>query len=80
MIWLRKIQTATYEAHQPTNPFSGRALHVKRETMPRIPQINQDKCVGCELCFVTCRRGVYDPHDNREGNQFPFQCAQTKQR
>lgn len=31
---------------------------IAREIIPWFPTVNHDKCIGCELCFVTCRRGL----------------------
>lgn len=36
-----------------------------REIIPWFPTVNHDKCIGCELCSVTCGRGVYEVHDRK---------------
>jgi Fe-S-cluster-containing hydrogenase component 2 len=38
---------------------------IPRETIPWFPTVNHDKCIGCELCFVTCGRGVYEVRDHQ---------------
>ena len=36
-----------------------------RDTIPWFPAVNHDKCIGCELCFVTCGQGVYKIHERK---------------
>lgn len=38
---------------------------IARETIPCFPMVNQAQCIGGELCFVTCGRGVHDVHDHK---------------
>lgn len=33
---------------------------IKREEIAWYPTVDQTKCIGCELCFVTCGRLVYE--------------------
>jgi NAD-dependent dihydropyrimidine dehydrogenase PreA subunit len=33
---------------------------VPRQDIPWFPQVNPETCIGFELCFVTCRREVYE--------------------
>ena len=33
---------------------------VPRQEIPWFPTVNNDACIGCELCFVTCGREVYE--------------------
>jgi NAD-dependent dihydropyrimidine dehydrogenase PreA subunit len=33
---------------------------VPRQEIPWFPQVNLEACIGCELCFVTCGREVYE--------------------
>lgn len=47
---------------------------IARETIPWYPTVNQDKCIGCELCFVTCGRGVYEVRDHKSHPARPYDC------
>lgn len=47
---------------------------IDRETIPWFPTVNQATCIGCELCFVTCGRGVYDVHDHKAWASRPYDC------
>ena len=33
---------------------------VPRQAIPWFPQVDPEACIGCELCFVTCGREVYE--------------------
>ena len=33
---------------------------------PVVPTVDADVCIGCELCYVTCGREVYDVEINDE--------------
>ncbi len=33
---------------------------VPREEIPWYPSVNADACIGCELCYLTCGREVYE--------------------
>ena len=39
-----------------TAPWHG----VPREDIPWFPTVDSEKCIGCQLCFVTCGREVYE--------------------
>jgi len=41
---------------------------------PWFPVVNHDKCIGCQLCFVTCGRGVYDIHDHKAWPERQYDC------
>ena len=47
---------------------------IARETIPWYPSVAQDKCIGCELCFVTCGRGVYEVRDRKAHPARPYDC------
>ena len=47
---------------------------IARDTIPWFPVVNHDKCIGCELCFVTCGRGVYDVHDHKAWPERQYDC------
>jgi NAD-dependent dihydropyrimidine dehydrogenase PreA subunit len=41
--------------------FSKTSWHgVPRQEIPWYPKVNADACIGCELCYVTCGRDVYE--------------------
>jgi NAD-dependent dihydropyrimidine dehydrogenase PreA subunit len=40
---------------------------VPRQDIPWFPQVNPETCIGCELCFVTCRREVYEIEFQSDG-------------
>ncbi len=33
---------------------------IPRTEIPWVPAVDPDKCIGCELCYVTCGREVYE--------------------
>jgi NAD-dependent dihydropyrimidine dehydrogenase PreA subunit len=47
---------------------------IPRETIPWFPTVNLDKCIGCELCFVTCGRGVFEMRDQKAHPVRPYNC------
>lgn len=42
---------------------------VPRKEIPWYPTVNADACIGCELCYVTCGREVYDIDLNEKGGR-----------
>jgi NAD-dependent dihydropyrimidine dehydrogenase PreA subunit len=40
---------------------------VPRRDIPWFPQVNAETCIGCELCFVTCGREVYEIEIQADG-------------
>jgi len=47
---------------------------IPRKEIPWIPTVDADTCIGCELCFVTCGRGVYDMKDRKAEATRPYEC------
>lgn len=40
---------------------------VPRMEIPWYPTVDMDACIGCELCFVTCGRDVYEIETQEDG-------------
>lgn len=36
---------------------------IPREEVPWLPTVDPEACIGCQLCYVTCGRGVYEMQD-----------------
>lgn len=36
---------------------------IPREEIPWLPTVDSEACIGCQLCYVTCGRGVFEMHD-----------------
>jgi NAD-dependent dihydropyrimidine dehydrogenase PreA subunit len=49
---------------------------IPRTEIPWYPTINADKCIGCELCYVTCGREVFEFNDKKRKAEVarPFNC------
>lgn len=47
---------------------------VPRESIPWYPTVDEKKCMGCGLCFVTCGRNVYDMVDKKAKVTNPYDC------
>ena len=53
---------------------------VPRQEIPWFPQVNPEACIGCELCFVTCGREVYEIELQADGKHrkavtnMPYNC------
>jgi Pyruvate/2-oxoacid:ferredoxin oxidoreductase delta subunit len=47
---------------------------IPRDTIPWFPTVSHDTCIGCELCFVTCGRGVYDVREHKAWADHPYDC------
>ena len=47
---------------------------IPREQIPWSPKVDADACIGCNLCFVTCGRGVYEMHDRLAVAVKPMSC------
>ena len=37
---------------------------IPREEIPWKPAVDAEACIGCQLCYVTCGRGVYEIRDS----------------
>lgn len=47
---------------------------IPRQEIPWYPTVNAETCIGCELCYVTCGRNVFDMRDRKSIAAHPFQC------
>ncbi|MCD6106690.1 MAG: ferredoxin family protein [Caldisericaceae bacterium] len=47
---------------------------ILREEIPWYPTVNEEKCIGCGLCFVTCGRDVYEMADKKAKVINPYNC------
>ena len=47
---------------------------IPRKEIPWFPTVDVDKCIGCELCYVTCGRGVYQMEGRKSVVANPFNC------
>lgn len=36
---------------------------IPRDEIPWLPTIDADACIGCQLCYITCGRSVFEMHD-----------------
>jgi len=37
---------------------------IPREEIPWLPTVDAEACIGCQLCYITCGRAVFEMHDN----------------
>ena len=44
---------------------------IAREAIPWFPAVNQDKCIGCEMCIVPCRPAFFRALQVFAGLAFP---------
>jgi len=49
---------------------------IPRTEIPWFPEINEEKCIGCELCYVSCGREVfeYDDETRKAAVERPYNC------
>jgi len=48
---------------------------IPREEIPWMPTIEAGACIGCQLCYVTCGRGVFEMQDGVAVATAPMACA-----
>ena len=48
---------------------------IAREEIPWLPTVDSDACIGCQLCYVTCGRGVFEMADAVAVAVAPMECA-----
>ncbi len=47
---------------------------IPREEIPWFPTVDNDTCIGCTLCYVSCGRAVYEMQDNKAVVENPYNC------
>jgi len=47
---------------------------IPRQEIPWYPTVDPQACIGCELCYVTCGRGVYDIQARKAIATNPYGC------
>jgi len=48
---------------------------IPRDEIPWFPTVDAETCIGCQLCYVTCGRGVYEMHEGVAVAAEPMECA-----
>jgi len=48
---------------------------IPRNEVPWVPTVDPESCIGCQLCYVTCGRNVYEMHDGVATAMDPMNCA-----
>jgi len=48
---------------------------IARDEIPWFPTVDAEGCIGCQLCYVTCGRGVFEMHDGVAVAVEPMECA-----
>ena len=48
---------------------------IPRAEIPWLPTVDAEACIGCQLCYVTCGRGVYEMQDGIALAVEPMACA-----
>jgi NAD-dependent dihydropyrimidine dehydrogenase PreA subunit len=48
---------------------------IPRAEIPWSPTVDAEACIGCQLCYVTCGRGVYEMEDGVALAVEPMECA-----
>ncbi len=48
---------------------------IPREEIPWAPTVDAEACIGCQLCYITCGRAVYEMEDGVAISVDPMNCA-----
>jgi NAD-dependent dihydropyrimidine dehydrogenase PreA subunit len=48
---------------------------IPREEIPWVPSVDEDACIGCQLCYITCGRSVYEMRDGVADAVDPMNCV-----
>ncbi|MGB9749629.1 MAG: 4Fe-4S dicluster domain-containing protein [Caldisericia bacterium] len=58
-----------------SDPKNLKSWHgVPRDAIPWYPTVDEEKCIGCGLCFVTCGRNVYEMVNKKAKVASPYDC------
>ena len=57
-----------------STPIPERWHGIPRQEIPWYPTVDAQACIGCELCCVTCGRGIYDIKDRKALATQPYAC------
>jgi NAD-dependent dihydropyrimidine dehydrogenase PreA subunit len=67
---------ATPAASPPVAKPEKKTWHgIPRDDIPWMPTVDAEACIGCQLCYVTCGRGVYEMHEQVAVAVAPMECA-----
>lgn len=47
---------------------------IPRKEIPWFPTVDDDACIGCTLCFLSCGRNVYEMQENKSVAVKPYNC------
>lgn len=59
----------------PAKPEQKTWHGIPRDDIPWVPTVDAESCIGCQLCYVTCGRGVYEMHEQVAVAVAPMECA-----
>jgi NAD-dependent dihydropyrimidine dehydrogenase PreA subunit len=48
---------------------------IPREVIPWLPTVDPEACIGCQLCYITCGRSVFEMHDAVAVAVSPMECV-----
>lgn len=48
---------------------------IPRNEVPWFPTVDPETCIGCQLCYVTCGRGVFEMNEGIAVAVAPLECA-----
>ncbi|MBS0476001.1 MAG: ferredoxin family protein [Proteobacteria bacterium] len=48
---------------------------IPRDEVPWFPAVDRETCIGCQLCYVTCGRGVFEMNEGVAVAVAPMECA-----
>ena len=63
-------KTETTTGQQATASWHG----IPRKSIEWYPTVDEDKCIGCGMCFATCGKKVYQIVDGKSKAISPYSC------